>query len=181
MQEHSLRPFLLLNNGLGRESPPGLMEQRYSQGSSSTQADSRLTQDEQMKALKKLKKEIYNPVPKRISSRLCLYYRDEAAKILNEREREKEEDGKRCAVCLEDFEPKEMVMVTPCNHMFHEECIVPWVKSHGQCPVCRFTLCDPIRGSTAGPSNNNNNIPILPPNNLSPVDLISILRSMGIM
>lgn len=131
MQEHSLRPFLLLNNGLGRESPPGLMEQRYSQGSSSTQADSRLTQDEQMKALKKLKKEIYNPVPKRISSRLCLYYRDEAAKILNEREREKEEDGKRCAVCLEDFEPKEMVMVTPCNHMFHEECIVPWVKAMG--------------------------------------------------
>ncbi|KAJ9171018.1 hypothetical protein P3X46_019072 [Hevea brasiliensis] len=175
MQPYSPTPFLVLNNGLAREPRPGIMEPRYFQASPSTQEDSRLTQDEQMKALKKLKKEIYNPVPKRISSRLCLYYRDRAEKILSERARDKEEDGKRCAVCLEDFEPKEMVMVTPCSHMFHEECIVPWVKSHGQCPVCRHALCDRIGGSAAGPSNNNNF------HGLSPNDLIAILRAMGTM
>ncbi|EEF44516.1 E3 ubiquitin-protein ligase RNF115 [Ricinus communis] len=169
---------LLLLDSLGRDSAPWVLGPGSFQGSTSTEEDSKLTQDEQKKALKKLKKEMYNPVPKRLTSRLCLYYRDQAPNIVNERAREKEEDGKRCAVCLEDFEPKEIVMLTPCNHMFHEECIVPWVKSNGQCPVCRFALCDRIRGSSSG----SFNIPNLPPNNdhLS-ADLLSILRAMGAM
>ncbi|KAJ6401172.1 hypothetical protein OIU84_016562 [Salix udensis] len=103
--------------------------------------------DQQNKVLKQLKKETYNPIPKKITSRLNLYYRDRAATIAaKDRAPETEDDdGQRCAVCLEDFEPRESVMLTPCNHMFHEECIVPWVKSNGKCPVCRFVLCDPRR------------------------------------
>lgn len=26
--------------------------------------------------------------------------------------------------------------------MFHQGCIAPWVKGHGNCPVCRFALCE---------------------------------------
>ncbi|KAK9284399.1 hypothetical protein L1049_023570 [Liquidambar formosana] len=117
------------------ESPPIIVGQRNLQVS--TQDEFTLTQ-EQKNTLKKLKIGIYNPIPKR---RLrFLYYRDLARISYNEKEKENDEDGRRCAICLEDFMPKEQVTLTPCNHMYHEDCIVPWVKSHGQCPVCRFAL-----------------------------------------
>ncbi|KAJ4846972.1 hypothetical protein Tsubulata_038731 [Turnera subulata] len=138
---------------------------------------SRLTQDERNSALKKLKKEIYNPIPKSITRRLSLYYRDRALDVLKERAKEQEDDGKRCAVCLEDFEPKEQVMLTPCNHMFHEDCIVPWVKSNGQCPVCRFALSGAGGRPSAPP------VPAITTNFATEEDvlqgeLISVLRAM---
>ncbi|XP_057954622.1 uncharacterized protein LOC131148735 [Malania oleifera] len=117
--------------------------------------ESRLTQDEQKKALKNLKKEIYNPMPKKISRRLNLYYREDSRHNFIEKEKERDDDGKRCAICLEDFEPREEVTLTPCNHMFHEDCIVPWVKNHGKCPVCRSAIYE--RGGESALSINNNN------------------------
>ncbi|KZT27535.1 hypothetical protein NEOLEDRAFT_1240111 [Neolentinus lepideus HHB14362 ss-1] len=53
---------------------------------------------------------------------------------------------KDCAVCKEQFklgteDPDEQVVVTlPCKHPFHEPCIMPWLKSSGTCPVCRYQL-----------------------------------------
>ncbi|KAL6144998.1 hypothetical protein ACLB2K_055687 [Fragaria x ananassa] len=101
------------------------------------EADSRLTYNEQKKALQKLRKEIYNPL-RRISPTVNLYYRGTVV----DSNKERNDNGKSCAICLEDFEPKQEVMLTPCKHMFHEECIVPWVKSSGRCPVCRFGISD---------------------------------------
>jgi len=65
--------------------------------------------------------------------------------------REVLEDGsatlqKDCAVCKDQFkldteDPDEQVVVTlPCKHPFHEPCILPWLKSSGTCPVCRYAL-----------------------------------------
>lgn len=103
---------------------------------------SKLTKEEQEIVLKKLKKQIYNPMPKILARRVSLYYRDLNRELNNTKalENHKDEEGKSCAVCLEDFEPKQEVMLTPCSHMFHEECIVPWVRDHGQCPVCRASF-----------------------------------------
>ncbi|KAK6241883.1 zinc finger protein [Theobroma cacao] len=141
------------------------------------QEDSRSARDEQSNVLSKLKKEIYNPIPKQMTRRLSMYYRDQnRSNLYNEKEREKDEDGKRCAICLEDFEPREQVMLTPCDHMFHEECIVPWVKSHGQCPVCRFVLSERIRQNASSISNNNaSNVAAT---DLFAGELISIIRAM---
>ncbi|KAJ7651662.1 hypothetical protein DFH06DRAFT_1207719 [Mycena polygramma] len=53
---------------------------------------------------------------------------------------------KDCAVCKDQFkldteDPDEQVVVTlPCKHPFHEPCILPWLKSSGTCPVCRYAL-----------------------------------------
>lgn len=132
-------------------------------------------EDEQKAVLNKLKKEIYNPGPKNLARRLSLYYRDQATNVYKEMEKQKEEDAMRCAVCLEDFEPKEKVMLTPCNHMFHEDCIVPWVKSNAQCPVCRFSLGVNKRES---PASDNNIANAAVTNEMFAIELASVIRAM---
>lgn len=53
---------------------------------------------------------------------------------------------KDCAVCKEQFsataeDPLEQVVITlPCKHPFHEGCILPWLKSSGTCPTCRYAF-----------------------------------------
>ncbi|KAF5458588.1 hypothetical protein F2P56_022609 [Juglans regia] len=139
--------------------------------------DSRLTQDEQNKALKMLKKETYNPTAKAITKRLSFYYKNNAkSSLLNELEKLKDEDAKSCAICLDDFEPRQEVVITPCNHMFHEDCIMPWVKSHGQCPVCRYAFCERMETS---PNLNNTNIAnVGAANDLFAGELLSIIRAL---
>ncbi|XP_027347418.1 uncharacterized protein LOC113858843 [Abrus precatorius] len=126
--------------------------------------------------LSKLKKVVYDPPPRQYARRVGLYYRNNASNSFKEKEREKDEDGKRCAICLEDFEANEEVMLTPCKHMFHEDCIVPWLTNKGQCPVCRSVIWE--RGRENPSSFNRNHIANLAPNNLIHAELLSILRTM---
>lgn len=46
----------------------------------------------------------------------------------------------QCSVCWEDFKINEKVRKLPCSHLYHEECIVPWLNLHGTCPICRKSL-----------------------------------------
>ncbi|KAL8484936.1 hypothetical protein ACS0TY_027295 [Phlomoides rotata] len=49
-----------------------------------------------------------------------------------------EELPPECAVCLSEFEEREIVRLLPkCNHSFHIECIDMWFNSHSTCPLCR--------------------------------------------
>ncbi|KAL6519807.1 hypothetical protein OROMI_032701 [Orobanche minor] len=53
-------------------------------------------------------------------------------------EEEEEETPLECAVCLSEFEEKEIVRLLPkCGHSFHIECIDMWFRSHSTCPLCR--------------------------------------------
>ncbi|XP_030228245.1 E3 ubiquitin-protein ligase RNF126 [Gadus morhua] len=45
-----------------------------------------------------------------------------------------------CPVCKEDYSVGENVRQLPCNHMFHNDCIIPWLEQHDTCPVCRKSL-----------------------------------------
>ncbi len=51
-------------------------------------------------------------------------------------------------MCKDQFalgteDPDEQVVITlPCQHPFHEPCILPWLKTSGTCPVCRLVLGD---------------------------------------
>jgi len=45
-----------------------------------------------------------------------------------------------CTVCQEYFVEDEKVKELPCEHYFHVECIVPWLKLHNSCPICRVAI-----------------------------------------
>ena len=46
----------------------------------------------------------------------------------------------KCAVCKEVFELCAEVKRMPCNHLYHPDCIFPWLQEHNTCPVCRYEL-----------------------------------------
>ncbi|KAK7862368.1 hypothetical protein R5R35_014389 [Gryllus longicercus] len=48
----------------------------------------------------------------------------------------------QCSVCWEDFRLDEPVRKLACEHVYHENCIVPWLELHGTCPICRKTLSE---------------------------------------
>ncbi|WVQ82327.1 hypothetical protein IAT38_004455 [Cryptococcus sp. DSM 104549] len=47
---------------------------------------------------------------------------------------------KDCPVCKDDYEVGQEVMKVPCGHIFHPDCLQPWLRQNGTCPVCRFSL-----------------------------------------
>ncbi|OAY77925.1 E3 ubiquitin-protein ligase RING1-like [Ananas comosus] len=45
-----------------------------------------------------------------------------------------------CVICTEDFEQGAPLCRMPCCHVFHEGCLVRWLKQSRLCPLCRFSL-----------------------------------------
>ncbi|KAL5279641.1 RNF115 family protein [Megaselia abdita] len=44
-----------------------------------------------------------------------------------------------CVICCAGIENVGDRCVIPCGHMYHVECLVPWVLVHANCPLCRAT------------------------------------------
>ena len=49
--------------------------------------------------------------------------------------------AKECIICVEHMAAGQTVMQLPvCGHVFHETCVMTWLKHHNSCPYCRREL-----------------------------------------
>ena len=39
---------------------------------------------------------------------------------------------------MEDYKIDDKVKITLCKHVFHENCLMHWLKMSNICPFCRF-------------------------------------------
>ncbi|CAK7325181.1 unnamed protein product [Dovyalis caffra] len=65
-------------------------------------------------------------------------------KLLYSEAKEKVEKGddsiaaSSCSICLADYKDSDLLRLLPeCDHIFHTQCIDPWLKLHTTCPICR--------------------------------------------
>ncbi|KAK9685013.1 hypothetical protein RND81_10G249800 [Saponaria officinalis] len=66
---------------------------------------------------------------------------NKAAVAALERGRVTEDGEKReCVICLERLEEGVEVIKMPCLHMYHNQCLIPWLLKNHFCPFCRFQL-----------------------------------------
>jgi hypothetical protein len=43
-----------------------------------------------------------------------------------------------CSICLVDYKETDMIRLLPdCSHLFHLNCVDPWMRLHPTCPICR--------------------------------------------
>lgn len=45
-----------------------------------------------------------------------------------------------CAVCRENLVINDKMQELPCSHLFHPECLKPWLDENNSCPTCRHEL-----------------------------------------
>eukprot|EP01080_Neovahlkampfia_damariscottae_P009577 gene9577-1780_t len=49
-------------------------------------------------------------------------------------------DDASCPICIEAFEISTKALVLPCNHLFHEKCLIEWLQKRATCPLCRTEI-----------------------------------------
>ena len=45
-----------------------------------------------------------------------------------------------CPVCQEELKVGTEAVKLPCLHLYHQDCILPWLQKRNTCPMCRFEL-----------------------------------------
>ncbi|VVA98228.1 unnamed protein product [Arabis nemorensis] len=52
-------------------------------------------------------------------------------------------ESRECIFCLESLANGETLIQLNCNHIYHSDCLGPWLEIHGDCPYCRRLVTNP--------------------------------------
>ncbi|KAF9973776.1 hypothetical protein BGZ73_002964 [Actinomortierella ambigua] len=63
-----------------------------------------------------------------------------------------------CSVCKDEFTMDDSLLQLECKHIFHEDCLKPWLKMSGTCPTCRFSIISDADRQAAGRPASDNNV-----------------------
>ncbi|KAJ1041668.1 hypothetical protein NDA10_006448 [Ustilago hordei] len=85
----------------------------------------------------------------------CPTCKDDFLPTSADEQQEESKDGKEKEAEAGKEEQQEDLISMPCGHIFHVDCLVPWLRLHGTCPVCRVSIAKPQEKQTAGTTNNS--------------------------
>lgn len=43
----------------------------------------------------------------------------------------------QCSICIREWSCDDVIVVTPCSHIFHAGCLAAWLSASQHCPLCR--------------------------------------------
>ena len=52
----------------------------------------------------------------------------------------KKDDDNVCSICLCEYEKNDDILLLPCGHFFHDECVTSWTNQSVRCPLCNCDL-----------------------------------------
>lgn len=47
---------------------------------------------------------------------------------------------KDCIICLSEYQINDEITALPCTHIFHNSCIINWLKQNQTCPLCKYKI-----------------------------------------
>lgn len=62
---------------------------------------------------------------------------DEAINRLRTTKADVAKSDQKCSVCMDDIKEGSDINELTCKHVFHPDCIIPWLRVKNTCPVCR--------------------------------------------
>ncbi|KAK4371347.1 hypothetical protein RND71_010822 [Anisodus tanguticus] len=97
--------------------------------SSSSHGSSPIVDNELVFVQQGIDEEILRNYPKLLYSQAKVHYHKEDID---------DDIASGCSICLADYKDNDMLkLLSNCGHIFHVNCIDPWLRLHSTCPICR--------------------------------------------
>ena len=59
------------------------------------------------------------------------------------RKRNENEITNPCGICMSEIDQIDVTaLYTPCHHLFHRDCLCPWLMRNQTCPICRTSFSE---------------------------------------